>query len=438
MSVGRSVALYSVFLFSLLLLPQAAASIRIAAHEARFDSKGHLLPWIAWNTALDREMLFHQRCPADHGHPRFVSVTFLDGNWIPLPDRTDTIPAMQNGMGILSYLKFYDLRGKRDDACPKTAGAMGDYLVNETLTPDSGKYPRFTRSTGMRGKFPQPPDCGSQADRPYEIEPDKAGVAGYALMELFHASAQRKYLDQALQNARVLATNQLPGDAAHSPWPFRADYRTGEPHGPVSGNMTYILRLYDALLADGYQEFANPRAMLWRWIKNYQNPSAAGDGALSAQFFEDHDTPSNRTAWAPLNLARYLLENREALGIQWRTDSQTLIDFVRKNFTHKEFGVTVCQEQDEDKDAWAGVISTYGAVLALFAKATGSQRLATEARQALNFTLYSIDDPGTPARSVQEPESWTMAGRCPHGCNSQLRGCSSGIPGVGQQPLSAP
>ena len=98
----------------------------------------------------------------------------------------------------------------------------------------------------------------------------------------------------------AFSTNQVPGDALHSPWPFRADYRSGEPRGPVSSNMSYILRLYDALLANGYKEFDMPRAALWHWIKNYQIPSAAADGALFAQFFEDHDTPTNRNAWAPL------------------------------------------------------------------------------------------------------------------------------------------
>ena len=85
---------------------------------------------------------------------------------------------------------------------------MGDYLLNETLTPSSGKYPAFTRSTGRRGQFPLAADCGSQADRPYEIEPDKGGIAGYALARLFEATGEGKYLGQALQNARVLAANR--------------------------------------------------------------------------------------------------------------------------------------------------------------------------------------------------------------------------------------
>jgi len=368
----------------------------IAGHRAKFDVQGMLAPWTAWATALDREMQFYQQCPSDHGYPRFAYVTFLDSAWTPDPGRTDTIPATQSGMGILSYLKYYELTGAKHPAYLKTACSMGDYLVKEALTPASGKYPKFTRSTGTRAGFPLPADCGSQSDRPFEIQPDKGGIAGYALMRLFEAAANPAYLAQALHNARVLAANQQPGDASRSPWPFRADYRSGEARGPISGNMTYILRLYDLLLAHGYEQFAAPRRSLWRWIKGHQIPCAAADGGLFAQFFEDHDTPTNRTAWAPLNLARYLLESKAVLDPEWQADSGTLIEFVRRNFTHSELGVRVCHEQDEDHQAWGGVNSTYGAVLALYAYATGSTGLAAEARAALNFTLYSIDEQGRP------------------------------------------
>jgi hypothetical protein len=254
----------------------------IAGHVAHFDAAGHLLPWISWSTALEREMLFYQQCPSDRGYPRFVTETFLEGDWSRVPDRHDTIPATQNGMGILSYLKLYALRERRDAIYLDTARAMGDYLVREAHTPASGRYPRFTRSTGTRGQFPLAADAGSQGDHPYEIEPDKGGIAGYALVLLFEASGERKYLEQGLHNARVLAANQQPGDGSHSPWPFRADYRTAAGRGPVSGNMTYILRLYDALQARGYTEFTVPRRALWRWIRRYQIPSAAADGALIA------------------------------------------------------------------------------------------------------------------------------------------------------------
>lgn len=371
-------------------------SLTIAGHAARFDESGRLRPWTSWNDALDREMNFYRHCPADHGYPRFVLATFLDGEWTPIPDRTDTIPATQNGMGILSYLKFYELRGRQDPGLLQIARAMGDYLVKEALTPAAGRYPAFSRSTGKRDQFPLAGDCGSQADRPHEIEPDKGGIAGYALVRLSQSDGERGYLEQGLHNARMLAASQQGGGAAHSPWPFRADWRSGEGRGPVSGNMTYILRLYDVLLSLGFDEFSAPRRSLWTWIRQHQIPSAAADGSLFAQFFEDHDTPTNRTAWAPLNLARYLLERREELDPEWRSSAGTLLEFVRRNFTHAQFGVTVCHEQDEDAQAWGGINSTYGAVLALYAKAIGSAPLAEEARQALDLTLYCIDEQGRP------------------------------------------
>ncbi len=368
----------------------------IAGHKALFDARGELLPWTSWQAALELEMRFYRQCPVDHGFPLFISESFLDGNWVPYSDRTDIIPAMQNGMGIISYLKYREYRGRHDPWFLDTARLMGDYLTDVAVTPDSGAYPRFSRSTAQRAQIPHAPDCGCQGDRPFEIEPDKGGIAGYAMTLLFNATGERRYRAQALHIARVLAANQVGGDATHSPWPFRVDFRSGEARGPVSGNMVYILRLFDELALLGEQEFVRPRAALWDWIKRYQIPSAAEDGALFAQFFEDHETPTNRSAWAPLNLARYLLERGESIDPDWREDAASLIAFVRAQFTHREFGVTVCHEQDEDPDAWGGVNATYGAVLALHAKLTDSEALAREARQALNFTLYSIDAQGRP------------------------------------------
>jgi hypothetical protein len=382
--------------------------LSIAGHVVNFDSNGQLLPWTSWTAALDRQMNFYQQCPLDRGYPRFACETFLDGSWTPSTERTDIIPSTQNGMGIISYLKFHALHGEQQPAWLATARLMGNYLLKEVLTPEIGKYPAFTRSTGKRAHFPQPADCGSQSDRPYEIQPDKGGIAGYALAALFAATGESGYLAQALQNARVLVANQQAGDAQCSPWPFRVDYRNGEGRGPVSGNMVYILRLYDLLMEHGYAEFAEPRHSLWRWIKDYQLPSAAAGGALFAQFFEDHDTPTNRTAWAPLNLARYLLEMRERIDADWQLSCGLLIDFVRNNFTHQEMGITVCHEQDEDKQAWGGVNSTYGAVLAMYAKPMESANLAREARQVLDFTLYSTDEQGRPRDlfSNQQPGGW--------------------------------
>jgi len=383
--------------------PVAAENPVIGNHRAVYDAKGMRLPWTSWKDALAREMDWYLLCPVENGYPRFVYVTFMRGDYQPVVSRSDIIPSIQNGMGIVSYLKYYAWSGRKNTKILEFARSMGDYLVKESLTPDSGKYPRFTRSTGKRGKFPQPPDCGTQADKPYEIEPDKGGIAGFALALLFEETKDQRYLDQALQNGRVLAANMGPGDDEHSPWPFRVDYRTGESRGPVSANMSFNLRLFDKLIEHGHAEFNEPRAKLWDWIKKYQMPNLAKSGSLWVQFFEDHQEPDNRNAWSPLNLARYLIEKKEKLDAEWKQDARALIEFAIHNFTSIRFGVPVCGEQTYDKEPWGGVLSTYGAVLAMYSAATGDGEYKALANQALNFALYAVNDDGCPRENAMRP-----------------------------------
>jgi hypothetical protein len=385
------------------LLCAAAENPVIGNHRATYDSKGMLLPWTPWKDALAREMNWYLQCPVEHGYPRFVYVTFMRGDYQPIASRSDIIPAMQNGMGIISYLKYYGWSGRKNPKILEFARSMGDYLIKESLTPDTGKYPRFTRSTGKRGQFPQPPDAGTQADKPYEIEPDKGGIAGYALVLLNEETKEQRYLDQALQNARVLAANMVAGDQEHSPWPFRADYRTGEARGPVSANMSFNLRLFDKLIEHGHQEFNEPRAKLWNWIKKTQLPNLGKSGSLWVQFFEDHQELDNRNAWSPLNLARYLIEKKEALDPDWKQDARALTEFAIHNFTSIRFGVPVCGEQTYDKEPWGGVLSTYGAVLAMYSAATGDPEYKALANQALNFVLYAVNEDGCPRESALRP-----------------------------------
>ncbi len=376
---------------------------RIGNHKAVYDRNGALLPWTSWTDALSREMNWYLQCPLEFGYPRFVWMTFMTGNYLPDPNRTDFIPATQNGMGIISYLKYYTYDPLKNKKLIAWAKYVGDYLVKESCTPDSGAYPRFTRSTGICAKMPQPPDCGTQGDAPYDIQPDKGGIAGYALLLLYKQTKEKIYFEQALHNARVLVQNMRDGDSLHSPWPYRADYRTDVARGDVSSNMTYILRLFDELLGLNYDEFKTPRARLWDWIRNYQIPNASKDGMLWAQFFEDHHRPENRNAWSPLNMVRYLIERKQELDPDWQKHSRELIDFVNRTFTGIRSGVTVCGEQDFDRNPWGGIVSTYGAVLAMYAKATGTNEFKNLARGALNFAIYATDEDGCPGEQASYP-----------------------------------
>lgn len=281
------------------------------------------------------------------------------------------------------------------------ARSLADYLIKEASTPNSGAYPAFPRSTGQAQAVPQPEDCGSESDLPYEIEPDKGGMVGHALMLLAKETGDSSYSGIALHIANVLVANMVEGDGGRSPWPFRVDYRTGiartEPFTQeISSNMSYVLRLFDDLAADGHSEFAAPRAKLWSWIKNFQIPDVACGGKLWQQFFEDQPWPDNRNAWAPLSLARYLLETKNAFDPDWQSDAEKLLGFVNSILVIEESGFPVCVEQDFDKLAYGGIMSTYAATLAQHASVTGSETSRQRAYMAFNLLVYAIDDDGCP------------------------------------------
>jgi hypothetical protein len=387
-----------------LALTMALQSPLMLGHHKALYKDGFLQPWTTWNDALAREMKWYEACPTDHGYPLFTTLTFMDSHYGVIAARNDCIPAMQNGVGILSYLEFDAYTHHKNPSYLQAARKMGDYILEQALTPDSGVYPLFPRSTGHEGQWPQAPDCGSQDDKPYEIQPDKGAIAGYALLLLSDATGDKRYLEAALHIARILVKTERAGDATHSPWAFRADFRTGETRNEVSGDSGFFLRLYDGLAKHGYNEFAAARETMWKWVTDFQIPSAKGDGMLFVQFFEDHHNDNNRTAWGPLNLARYLIEAKSSVDMNWQEDAKTLIDFVNRTFTHIRYGVTICGEQDEDHDPWGGINSTWGAVLALYSKATGSPEYRNLAHEALTFCLYAVADNGCPRDSLHNPD----------------------------------
>ncbi|MEO8659172.1 MAG: hypothetical protein ABI693_11920 [Bryobacteraceae bacterium] len=73
-----------------------------------------------------------------------------------------------------------------------------------------------------------------------------------------------------------------------------------------------------------------------------------------------------------------------------------MIEFTNANFTSIISGVTICGEQTYDKQPWGGALSTFGATLAIYTKATGSDEYKALAHQALNYALYATNDDGCP------------------------------------------
>lgn len=397
---------------------------KIGWHAPIYDDnpkEPKLTPWTTWDDAIEREMNWYLKAPInEYGYPSYVYITFMNENYQAY--RNDFIPATQNGMGIISYLKYREYKGKSDPRVLDVARKMGDYLVKEANTANEGAYPGFTRSTGLATDFPLKES--SQGDAEYGknvIEPDKGGIAGFALLELYQVTNEKKYLDQAVHNAQVLVKNMRKGDALHSPWPFRVDAVTGKYWGERSGNMVYILRLWDRLLEMGYPEFKKSRDELWGWIVNFQM-KAPEDKAncLWIQFFEDMTKEDNRNAWAPLNLARYLIEKREKLDSQWKEHAEQCIGFAIRNFgMDRPGGVTCVGEQDTDRRAWGGINSTFGAVAAMFYAAGGGEKYREMAFRNLSWITYFIREDGVVCDQTGEWH-WLREGGWQEDCHTDV------------------
>lgn len=372
---------------------------QIGFHATKLDTSGKLLPWTSWEDALSREMAWYLRAPrGKSGYPVYFYSTFIDAAYVPY--KTDIIPATQLGMGILSYLKYWEYTGKKDSAILRNAIQMGIFLADMASTPNAGIYANFPRSTGNHEEIPL--TRSSQGDAKYGeqvIEPDKGGIAGYAYLQLYRQTGFDIWGEKALEVARTLAENMRTGDRNHAPWPFRVDAITGKHWGERNGNMVYILRLWDGLAEIGTTEFKAPREKLWKWIKNVQiKASGTKSSSLWIQFFEDMTEEDNRNSWAPLEMARYLIEKREKLDPSWKQMAERCIDFAMDHFAIKmSGGVTLMGEQDSDRRPWGGACSKLGGVAALFYAAGGGERYREIALRNLNWVTYFIDNDGGPA-----------------------------------------
>jgi hypothetical protein len=205
-------------------------------------------------------------------------------------------------------------------------------------------------------------------------------------------------MDQAMHNAKLLAKNMREGDSDHAPWPFRVDSVTGQHWGERNGNMVFILRLFDELIAKGHSEFQQPRDALWKWIKEVQIPAPDAQGQNHwMQFFEDHHEEDNRTSWAPQEMARYLIEKKEALDPDWRALAEKLITFTIENLSTSYIGgVVLPVEQDYDRRQWSGAASKLGGIAAMFYAAGGGEKYKDMAYRNLNWITYAIDEDGCP------------------------------------------
>ena len=257
--------------------------------------------------------------------------------------------------------------------------------------------------------------CG-RGDGVGYLEPDKVGELGYAYLQFYEVTLDKKYLGAALHCADALARNVRVGDASHSPWPFRVDAKTGTKiREQYTANTIGPIRLFDELLRlrlGNTKAYRQARTLAWNWLRAYPVQNH-----VWTQYFEDvltyPDYRTNVNQYSPLETARYLLQHPE-LDPAARTRAKEMLDWVTKTFAvdsvtmgglHEkghQWGAEVLSEQVNDMDKMSSHTARYASVRALWYEVTGDLDSKERAFRSFNWATYSARDNGLVKTSLDE------------------------------------
>jgi len=237
------------------------------------------------------------------------------------------------------------------------------------------------------------------------IETDKVGELGTGYALFYKLTGERKYLDAAVRCAQALARHVRPGDAEHTPWPFRVDARTGvtlaleEYGGDVSGS----LRLFDELIrinAGDAAAFRQARETALKWL--IANPLNHDSRAWNKWmgFFEDIPRQTDDVnQLLPMMTAYYLLSQDDPAAVdpQWMGHVGRLLDWVKIKLGRGPFFGAQAIDEQTTPDASFGCCSRAGqgdhtarwaAINAMFFEKTHDGQAREDAFRSLNYGTY--------------------------------------------------
>jgi hypothetical protein len=309
------------------------------------DSTGKILPWykpaegLAYDNFIRQawEFLEH-RVPIDPRTGVKVYLTFPDFD----PETLLGSPGWQHNPPSLyshvmdAMLRWYPYSGDTDAI--EVVRGMLDYQLAHGTTPHDWDWADVPFATSCNGNK-EYGDCLQDAPRRYNggTETDKVGELGLSYVQMYEMTGERKYLDAGLHCADALARHIRPGDAAHTPWPYRIDAKTGAvvANQEYGGMIVAPVRLFDELLKQGFgntEAYRKARDIAWKWIVDYplNRYSPAWDTWVGYYEDQPHDM-TNENDMDSIMVAYYILsqDNPSNLDKNWLPDVIHLIDRSR-------------------------------------------------------------------------------------------------------------
>ncbi len=409
-------AVFSLLLFFFLLplpAPHALAQDRhgfpandhrLVYHDVRVDADGAIVPWFGDgpSQAYDHNLrlvwsfwINMRKC--SNGVPYYLQHQV----WMPDHDDERGLGGDQINMALDAWKLLYDYLG--DQAILDNMTMMADYWLDHGMSTPTAKWANlpYPYNTDIHsGQY----DGDMRAGKGF-LQPDKAGSFGAELVMLYEVTGNQRYLDTAVKIADSLVSHVTPGDAEHSPWPFRVHAETGEVAvqekkgvrytAAYTTNWSPTLRLFSSLeeLHKGKtSEYRRTATLVTAWIKKY--PIATNKWG---PFFEDVETADySDTEINADTMAAYILEHPE-----WDKDSKAQAHAILQwslnrlgNHTFEKVKVTPLNEQTAYLVPGNSHTSRHASVELLYCEKSGDCSDKKQAIRRLNWATYMVDEDG--------------------------------------------
>jgi hypothetical protein len=409
-----------------LCFPMAASpedvyvNAQVPWHPVVLDTQGKLLAWYEPEKTLGYDHVvrsawdfIEHRVPRDTRHGTGLKIYLI--NSVYDPDTLQGVywqhnPAMVYAAFVDSLVGWYAYSA--DAEAITTVREMLDYQLDHGTTPPDWEWPSvpFATSCGDSREYGR---CIEDMPREFfgGIETDKVGELGTGYALFYKLTGERKYLDAAIHCGEALARHVRPGDADHTPWPFRIDARTGETLAleEYGGDVAGPLRLFDLLIqlnAGDVVAFRKARELALAWM--IENPLNHDSRAWNkwAGFFEDiprHTDDVNQLT--PMMAAFYILsrDNPAEVDPRWMAHVGNLLDWVRIKLGRGPFFGAQAIDEQTTPDASFGCCSRSGqgdhtarwaAINALFFEKTRDGQAREDAFRSLNYSTYFAGSDG--------------------------------------------
>jgi dienelactone hydrolase len=382
-------------------------------HRAVRDADGKLLAWYrpGANLGYDHVLRLGWNFLERRAHGLYLRYAVFDGASLRGVYWQHN-PAFLNAAFVDSVVAWYPYSGDRRAIA--TVRQMLDYQLAHGTTPARwswGGVPFATSCAGDRNYG----RCLAGLPRRFYggTEPDKVGLLGHGYLLFYELTGKQRYLRAALNAADALARHVRAGDAAHSPWPFRVDARTGRvlDRAEFGGAVVGPLQLLDDLIElrlGNTAAYRRAQGLAWNWLEEQQLETNRWSG-----FYEDVPyNPASRNQAAPTLTALYLLHDpvRDPL---WQQHASRLLEYVRTHFGRGPFaGAWAIDEQRApgrpgccSPVGLGSTTSRWAVANAALYQRSGDARARELAVRSLNYATYFATKDGRVSCCGQRPQN---------------------------------